>query len=71
MQPLAMILLVDDANTRLMRSALPGSPVVPERPPGRLRLFTAKALRSIATRLDRGHLTPVSVVRTAQPTPCP
>jgi hypothetical protein len=39
-----------------MTSALPNSPVVPDRPHGRLRLGTADALRRLAGRLDGGRL---------------
>ncbi|WP_250004302.1 hypothetical protein [Actinoplanes sp. M2I2] len=37
-----------------MHSALPNSPTVPERPPGRARRAAAAALHRLATRLDRG-----------------
>jgi len=70
MQALPMIPLVKGAHTRLMRSALPDSPVVPDRPPGRLRLLTAKTLRWLATRLDRGQLTPADLARPVGPTVC-
>ncbi|MEU8815412.1 hypothetical protein [Actinoplanes sp. NPDC048796] len=54
MQELALAPLVTGAGTSPMRSALPASPVVPERPPGRSRRATAAALRRLATHLDRG-----------------
>ncbi|WP_328474076.1 hypothetical protein OHA21_14195 [Actinoplanes sp. NBC_00393] len=44
--------LVRPAATRISHSALPDAPVVPEAPPGRLRLGAAGLLRRTATRLD-------------------
>jgi hypothetical protein len=58
MQALGLVPLVKGAHTRLMRSALPGSPVVPDRPPGRLRVLAARSLRRLATRLDHGQPRP-------------
>ncbi|GGN12151.1 hypothetical protein FHR83_003543 [Actinoplanes campanulatus] len=54
MLELPMIPLVKGASTRLMRSALPCSPVVPVRPPGRLRLLAAGVLHRLATHLAQG-----------------
>jgi hypothetical protein len=54
MEQLAMILLVNRANTGLINSALPNSPVVPDRPPGRVRLAVAAGLHRLASRLDGG-----------------
>ncbi|XVV13282.1 hypothetical protein ACQP2X_02675 [Actinoplanes sp. CA-131856] len=54
MQELGLIALVIDADARTTRSALPDSPVVPERSPGRARLATAAGLRRLAARLDHG-----------------
>jgi hypothetical protein len=65
MQELGLVPLVNSASTSLDRSALPDSPVVPDRPPGRLRLLTAGALHRLATRLDRGHLPPLGYGRPA------
>jgi hypothetical protein len=67
MQELPMIALVKGAHTRLMHSALPCSPAVPDRPPGRLRLLTAGVLHRLAARLDRGHLTQAGDGRTPRP----
>jgi hypothetical protein len=47
-----------------MTSAQPGSPVIPELPPGRLRLTVAAALHRLATRLDRGTPVPAATYRT-------
>lgn len=66
MLELGFIALVNNANTSLASSALPNSPVVPERPPGRLRLFTADALHRLATRLDRGQVPPLGYGRLAE-----
>jgi hypothetical protein len=55
MQELGLIPLVNGASHRFIHSARPDSPVVPDRPPGRLRLLTAGALHRLATRLDRGR----------------
>ena len=52
MQELALVPLVTATNVRLMNSALPDSPVAPQRPPGRARLAAAAALHRLATRLD-------------------
>lgn len=65
-----MIPLVKGAGTRLMHSALPCSPVVPDRPPGRLRLLIAGVLHRLAARLDRGLLTPAADGGTARPAAC-
>jgi len=54
MQDLIVMPLVSGVHTRVSHSALPGSPVVPDRRPGRLRLRTARALHRLATRLDAG-----------------
>jgi hypothetical protein len=70
MTELPMIPLVKGANTRLMRSALPCSPVVPERPPGRLRLFGAETLRRLAARLDRGLSTQAGPGHLTRPVAC-
>jgi hypothetical protein len=70
MTELPMIPLVKGANTRLMISALPCSPVVPERPPGRLRLFGAEILRHLAARLDRGLSAQPGTGHTARPAAC-
>ena len=50
-----MIPMVEGPDTRLMRSALPCSPAVPDRPSGRLRLLAAAALHRLASRLDGGR----------------
>jgi hypothetical protein len=55
MQELGLVPLVDGASTSLGHSALPDSPVVRTRPPGRFRLLTAGALHWLAARLDRGE----------------
>lgn len=55
---------VTDAGTPLMYSALPCSPTVPDRPPGRLRLLIAGLLRQLAARLARELLTQTSAART-------
>jgi hypothetical protein len=55
MHHLGLIPLVNGAATRVIHSALPDSPVVPDRPPGRLRLLTAGALHRLAIRLDGGR----------------
>lgn len=52
MQDLSLMPLACGAHTRVSHSALPNSPVVPDRPPGRLRRVTAGALHRLATRLD-------------------
>jgi hypothetical protein len=65
MQELGLIPLVNRVSTSLSHSALPDSPVVPARPPGRLRLLTADALHRLATHLDRGHLPPLRYRRPA------
>jgi hypothetical protein len=70
MQELPLIPLVKGAGTRLMHSALPCSPVVPDRPPGRLRLLIAGVLRRLAARLDRGLLAPAADIGTARPAAC-
>jgi hypothetical protein len=70
MQELPLIPLVKGAGTRLMHSALPCSPVVRDRPPGRLRLLTAGVLHRLATRLDRGLATQAGDGRTAQSAVC-
>jgi hypothetical protein len=57
MQELGLVPLVNGAATWVSYSALPDSPVVPDRPPGRLRLLTAGALHRLAIRLDGGRLT--------------
>jgi hypothetical protein len=54
MQELAIVPLVTAAHARTMNSALPDSPVIPERPPGRARLVAAAALHRLAARLDPG-----------------
>jgi hypothetical protein len=56
MQDLTLMPLVSGVHTRISRSALPESPVVPDRPPGRLRLRAAGALHRLAARLDGGQL---------------
>ena len=56
MQELGLIPLVNGDNERFVRSALPDSPVVPDRGPGRLRLGAAGALHRLAFRLDGGRL---------------
>lgn len=70
MQELALIPLVKGADTRLMHSALPCNPAVPDRPPGRLRLLAAGVLHRLATRLDRGLATQMGDRRTAQSAVC-
>lgn len=70
MPEMAPIPLVKGAHTRLMQSALPCSPVVLDRPPGRLRLLTARVLHRLATRLDRGLLGQAGDGRLAQPAVC-
>jgi hypothetical protein len=68
MQELPLIPLVKGAGTRLMHSALPCSPAVLDRPPGRLRLTVAGMLHRLATRLDKGLRTQVAdgcIARTA------
>jgi hypothetical protein len=57
MQELALVPLVIATDARRMKSALPHSPVVPERPPGRVRLTAAAALHRLAARLDPGSTT--------------
>jgi hypothetical protein len=52
MQDLVAMPLACGVHTRISRSALPESPTVPDRPPGRLRLRTAATLRRLAGRLD-------------------
>jgi hypothetical protein len=52
MQELGMLPLINGDATRVIHSALPDSPIVPERPPGRLRLRAAAALHGLAARLD-------------------
>jgi hypothetical protein len=54
MLELGYVPLVTAVNSDHMRSALPGSPVIPEVPPGRARLLVAAALHRLASRLDRG-----------------
>jgi hypothetical protein len=54
MQDLTVLPLASGVHTRVSHSALPESPVVPDRPPGRLRLRTAAALHSLAARLAGG-----------------
>jgi hypothetical protein len=56
MQDLVVMPLACGLDTRVSRSALPESPMVPDRPPGRVRLRTATALRRLAARLDGGRL---------------
>ncbi|MFC7274223.1 hypothetical protein ACFQS1_09550 [Paractinoplanes rhizophilus] len=56
MQELGLIALFSDAATKMSHSALPDSPVIPERPPGRLRVRTAGALHRLADRLDGRRL---------------
>ena len=58
MQELGLIPLVTGLVTRVSYSALPDSPVVPDQPPGRLRLLTASALHRLAVRLDGGSTDP-------------
>jgi hypothetical protein len=58
MHELPWLPLVQGADTRLMHSALPCSPTVLDRPPGRLRLLIAGVLHRLAGRLDRGLLIP-------------
>ena len=70
MQDLPMIPLVRGTATRLMHSALPCSPEVPDRPPGWLRLLVAGTLHRLAARLDRGFLTHGGDVRTARSAAC-
>ncbi|MFI5894434.1 hypothetical protein ACIA5D_30465 [Actinoplanes sp. NPDC051513] len=55
MQELGMISLVNRTAGSLSQSALPNSPVVVERPPGRLRVLAAGALHRLADRLDGGR----------------
>jgi hypothetical protein len=55
MLDLAMIPLTHSTAGHVAHSALPHSPVVPDRPPGSVRLRTADTLRRLAARLDRGH----------------
>ncbi|MCY1139714.1 hypothetical protein OWR29_17065 [Actinoplanes sp. Pm04-4] len=64
MLELGYVPLVTAANARIMTSAQPGSPVIPESPPGRLRLTAAAALHRLATRLDRGAPVPAATYRT-------
>ena len=63
MPELAMILLVNRANTGLIDLALPNSPVVPDRPPGRVRLAVAAGLHRLATRLDGGTVPQLGYAR--------
>jgi hypothetical protein len=53
MQALGLVPTVTGATTRLMNSALPDSPVVVPRPPGRMRLRTARILHQVADRVAR------------------
>jgi hypothetical protein len=59
MEELGLVPLVNGVFARFGHSALPDSPVVPDRPPGRLRLLTAGALHRLAARLDGGRLPPL------------
>ena len=52
MQDLSVMPLACGLHTRVSHSALPDSPVVPDRRPGRLRRRSAGALRRLAARLD-------------------
>jgi hypothetical protein len=70
MQELSLIPMVKGTGSRLMHSALPCSPVVPDRPPGRLRLLLAGVLHRLAARLDRGLLTWAGDGRPARPANC-
>ena len=56
MQDLTVMPLACGLHTRISHSALPDSPLVPDRPPGRLRLRLAGALHRLAARLDGGPL---------------
>jgi hypothetical protein len=58
MQDLSVMPLVAGVHTRISHSALPDSPVVPDRPPGRLRLHLAGALFRLAAHLDGGRHPP-------------
>ena len=55
MEALGLIPLVKDAAVKVSHSALPDSPVIPDRAPGRLRLHAASTLHRLADRLDRGR----------------
>lgn len=55
MQELGVAMLIDKSLARASHSALPDSPVIPDRPPGRARLRTAQALHRLAARLERGR----------------
>jgi hypothetical protein len=70
MQELPLIVLVKGAHTRLMHSALPCAPAVPDLPPGRLQLLIARELHRLATRLDRGLVTQAGDGHTAQSAVC-
>lgn len=70
MQELPLIPLVKGTHTRLMHSALPCSPTVPDRPPGRPQSLIARVLHRLATRLDRGLATQTGDGGTAQSAVC-
>jgi hypothetical protein len=55
--------VINGAATKVSHSALPDSPVIPDRPPGRLRVRAAHVLRSVAATLD-GEITLLSTAKT-------
>jgi hypothetical protein len=52
MTDLNMYSVINGAATKVSHSALPDSPVIPDQPPGRVRVATARLLRSVAATLD-------------------
>jgi hypothetical protein len=52
MTDLNLLSVINGAPQSISRSALPDSPVVPDREPGRLRTATAAGLRRLATLVD-------------------
>jgi len=65
MQELALIPMVNGASTRLMDSALPGSPQVPEHSLGRLRSLVGEVLHHLVARPEREH--PIEADRSSRP----
>jgi len=69
MTELGLVALVNGAATRLLASARPDSPVIPDPPPGHLRLLTAGALHRLADRLVGGPPPPARSAATRQRRP--